>query len=669
MTTPPNVDPEDLSDGIVEDCCIYQETDKLFEKYNGYINSWVYFGSAHGVMISWPGATSARGLDPSESDILLGNCEQYDPRVRPWYLEATSAPRNFIILVDASISMKKTAGFDSDMTRWDLARQVAKTVVSTTRFSDAVAVLPLNEDCLEKYNTTDLVEGMEESHAKLLKALDEVQPEGKKLIKKGLKSAFQILKRAEQNEIRTTGCQEVILLITDGLLCIESSSESCPTEHEAMTGILEMIKSQQESLERRNEASVFVATIGAAADHRLAKHIACQNNATWIPILPDIDILEQMHSFHSFFANQVIENEDQIIWSQFYEDFSGLGTMTTGTRPIFSLSEHGNSKGKLLGVVGYDIRMADLEANGLKYEEIVGQLSQHIGACSVHSIDQCQLQFLRGQEHSCPVSYPLSRCYKRTNNIFYSSVSSAERLSFDQAVDFCQKEGGRLAEITSEEDQIFYASISALEGSWIGLNRSKSSDWRWISGRAVSREVVQSIRNQKGRYCAALDSSSVKNNVEGRSCSDELPFLCQFNTSRTKSVPLCQDQVHEEEDTKLSSNQASFQDCLGGLTRIQKNTVLENSKFRNLRMKRNKNPVLCPMGLEEEKNPLEAQCCADCLNSSANLELSSSSSSSEEEEDSLQPSSTTSQLISYRNSFHPYLLIMVISLIHFFLVI
>jgi len=667
VTTPPNVDPEDLSDGIMEDCCIYQRTDELFKQYTGYINSWVYFGSAHGVMISWPGATSARGLDRSESDILLGNCEQYDPRIRPWYLEATSAPRNVIVLVDASISMNRSAGFNSGMTRWELARQVAKTVVSTTRFSDAVAVLALNEESLEEYNTTDLVEGVEESHAKLLEALNEVQPEGEKLISEGLMSAFQILKRAEDNEIRTTGCQEVILLITDGLLCIESSSEPCPTEHEAMTGILEMIKAQQEGLNTIHKASVFVATIGAAADHRLAKHIACQNNATWIPILPNIDILEQMHSFHSFFANQVIEHEEQIIWSQFYEDFSGLGTMTTGTRPIFTLNEQGNIKGKLLGVVGYDIRLADLEANGLKYEEILGQLSQHIGACRVHSIDQCQLQILRGQEHSCPVSYPLSRCYKRTTNIFYSSISSAERLSFDQAMDFCQKKGGRLAEITSEEDQIFFAGISSLEGSWIGLNRSETSDWRWISGRAVSKEVAKSIRNQKGKYCAALDSSSVKDNVEGRSCSDELPFLCQFNTSRTKSVPLCQDQVHEE-DEEISSNQASFQDCLGGLTRIQKNTILENSEFRNLRMKKNQNPVLCPLGLEEEKNPLEAQCCAECLNSSANLELTNSS-DEEDEEDSSQPSSTTSRLISYRNSFHPYLLIMVISLIHFFLVI
>eukprot|EP00210_Caulerpa_lentillifera_P001526 g1464.t1 len=647
ITTPPNADPENLSDGIVQDSCIYQLLDELCESYTGHISSWVYFGSAHGASISWPGVAHARGLNTSESDQLLGNCEQYDPRIRPWYLEATSAPRNMIILVDASASMEHATGSDSNVTRWDLAIQVTKAVLSVTRFSDAITLIPLTEQRLNNSMTLDLIEGTEEGQTELLANLDQIQPRGDKRIQEGLHSAFQILKRAEENEIRTTGCQKVVLLITDGHLCTRNSLLDCLDEHKYMTRVLETLKTDQESLKTSNSASVFVITLGEDADSRLAKHIACQNNALWIPVHPTLDILEQMSSFISFFANQVIENEEQIIWSRFYEDFSGLGGF----------------RGKLVGVVAYDIRIADLEANGLRYAEILGQLSQHIGECKVYTINPCQLQILRGQEHSCPVLYPSSRCYKHHESIIYSSSSDERHLSFDQAVEFCKAEGGRLAEIATGEDQMFYAGISALQGSWIGLNRSESGNWRWISGEAASKKLKNSIRDIKGRWCVALDSSSIKDNINARFCSDELPFFCQFRARRNKSISICQGQVHED-DNAPSSNHTSFQNCFEALTPVQKRAILDDSEFKKIRLKRNQNPVFCPMGLDEERNPLEAQCCSDCLNFTISMDLNYAV----EEENLLQLSSTTSTLTSFHNSFHPYLLIVLLSTIYLFIV-
>lgn len=89
---------------------------------------------------------------------------------------------------------------------------------------------------------------------------------------------------------------------------------------------------------------------------------------------------------------QLKENEQRVLWSRFYEDFSGLGTMTTGTRPMFSLGTTGPRRGKLLGVIGLDIPLNRLEENGLRYEEVVVSLSQGIGQCNVYPIDHCQLQ-------------------------------------------------------------------------------------------------------------------------------------------------------------------------------------------------------------------------------------------------------------------------------------
>lgn len=637
----------------MEDCCIYQGIDKLFARYYGHINSWAYFGSDSGVMISWPGAASGRGqAGDSGIDELLGNCEQYDPRIRPWYLEATSASRNLIILIDASSSMNSRVGINSKMTKWDLTMEVVTSVLSITRFSDAVACISLNEAGLSNSESIDLIEGEEESQARLIESLDDIKPHGQKLIQEGFERAFQILRRAERKEIRTTDCQEVILLITDGLI-------STQNEDQYMTKILETLKEEQETLKTTSKASVFVSTIGEDADHRLAKHIACQNNATWISVLPGRNILSQMHSFMSFFANQVIQNNDDIIWSRFYKDFLGQGTMTTGTRPIFSLSSKGNYKGQLLGVAGYDIRLVDLEANGLRYEEILGQLSQHIGECRVHSIDQCQLQFIRGRDQSCPVLYPITRCYRLPQGIIYSSILTNQRLEFDQAVEFCHERGGRIAEFTSDENQGLLAGIASIDGSWIGLNLTDSSQWSWISGRSVSAKLRNSIRDQKGKNCAVIDSSSVNFNIEARSCSDEKHFLCEFNSSNSTSIPLCQKQVY---DPTTLSNQTSYQHCFQSLTQKQQNLILQDSEFRDLRKKKNQNSVFCPLGLEDVKDPLEVLCCDKCLNSTDSEAVSDRL----EDEDSLESLSDSSAFFLDLKLFHPCLLI-ILCLIELFL--
>ena len=152
-------------------------------------------------------------------------------------------------------------------------------------------------------------------------------------------------------------------------------------------------------------------TVGEDADFRLPQRIACLHNGTHMHIertplscpfreqhrcsfVAGQDILEQLLPYISFFAGQLIENEKRIIWSRFYEDFSGLGLMTTATRPMFSHAANGPRRGKLLGVVAVDIPLTTLEENGLSYSEVVGQLSRHIGQCSVYPIDRCQVQVL-----------------------------------------------------------------------------------------------------------------------------------------------------------------------------------------------------------------------------------------------------------------------------------
>ena len=59
---------------------------------------WQYFGSSSGLMRLYP----AREWDTN----FAGFYNDYDPRVRNWYIAATSGPKDVVIVIDCSLSMK-----------------------------------------------------------------------------------------------------------------------------------------------------------------------------------------------------------------------------------------------------------------------------------------------------------------------------------------------------------------------------------------------------------------------------------------------------------------------------------------------------------------------------------------------------------------------------------
>ena len=62
-----------------------------------------------------------------------GNCTDYDPRFRPWYVIAASGSKNIILIIDISGSM--------DGQKLNLAKDAAKAVVNTLSNSDFVAII------------------------------------------------------------------------------------------------------------------------------------------------------------------------------------------------------------------------------------------------------------------------------------------------------------------------------------------------------------------------------------------------------------------------------------------------------------------------------------------------------------------------------------------------
>merc|ERR1712107_182566 len=61
-------------------------------------------------------------------------CAAYDPRFRPWYASAATGPKNIVIIIDKSGSMR-------DYDRMNIAKAAIKKVLNTLTWSDFAQVI------------------------------------------------------------------------------------------------------------------------------------------------------------------------------------------------------------------------------------------------------------------------------------------------------------------------------------------------------------------------------------------------------------------------------------------------------------------------------------------------------------------------------------------------
>lgn len=101
------------------------------------------------------------------------------------------------------------AGPTTTISRWDLAKRVATTVIDLMHFADAVNVMILGEDHFNATSVPTLREANDENKQLLKQSLDLVEPSGGKMTEEGFETAFLTFRRAQSQEIRSTNCQEV----------------------------------------------------------------------------------------------------------------------------------------------------------------------------------------------------------------------------------------------------------------------------------------------------------------------------------------------------------------------------------------------------------------------------------------------------------------------------
>ncbi|XP_071400070.1 voltage-dependent calcium channel subunit alpha-2/delta-4-like, partial [Centroberyx affinis] len=249
--------------------------------------TWQYFGSATGFFRLYPGIQ----WTPDENGVVTFDC-----RNRNWYIQAATSPKDVVIVVDVSGSMKGL--------RLTIAKHTINTILDTLGENDFVNIIAYSdyvryvEPCFKGTLVQADLDNRE--HFKLL--IDELHVKGEGKVKKAMKESFKIL-----NEAAALGqgslCNQAIMLITDGAM-------------EDFQDVFEEFNWP----ERR--VRVFTYLIGREMTFvENVKWIACNNKGYYTHVSTLADVQENvMEYLHVLSRPMVINHDHDIIWTEAYMD-------------------------------------------------------------------------------------------------------------------------------------------------------------------------------------------------------------------------------------------------------------------------------------------------------------------------------------------------------------
>lgn len=155
----------------------------------------MYFGSS----------TGAFRIIPGRHDRV---CGAYDPRRRPWFVAASSGPKDVVLVIDTSRSM-------GNFERMNLAKEAAKVIVDTLTVLDHAAIVAFSDSASQIGGHTSLIRATKENKDLLAEAIDGLEADGGT----NFYDAFDVTFNALENTIRKDSgnhCNIAVLFLTDG---------------------------------------------------------------------------------------------------------------------------------------------------------------------------------------------------------------------------------------------------------------------------------------------------------------------------------------------------------------------------------------------------------------------------------------------------------------------
>ncbi|XP_029422669.1 LOW QUALITY PROTEIN: voltage-dependent calcium channel subunit alpha-2/delta-4 [Nannospalax galili] len=300
--------------------------------------TWQYFGSSTGFFRIYPGIK----WTPDENGVIAFDC-----RNRGWYIQAATSPKDIVILVDISGSMKGL--------RMAIAKHTITTILDTLGENDFVNIIAYNDyiHYIEPCYKGILVQADRDNREHFKQLVDELMVKGMGIVSHALTEAFEILKQFQEAR-QGSLCNQAIMLITDRAV-------------EDYEPVFEKYKWLDQKVR------VFTYLIGREvtfADRM--KWIACNNKGYYTQISTLADAQENvMEYLHVLSRPMVINHDHDIIWTEAYMDSrvnlmmftskaQSLMLLTTVATPVFSKKNETRFHGILLGVVGSDVTLREL---------------------------------------------------------------------------------------------------------------------------------------------------------------------------------------------------------------------------------------------------------------------------------------------------------------------
>jgi len=551
VRTPPGTFPSIVSVEMKENICVYQNMRSFITEY-GYIDDqgWSYVGLRDGTMHRYPEIARMRGIEGGDEN--LNNCQEYDPRTRPWYIGGITGPKDIVLVVDKSNSMGE--GFRiGGQTKWSVTQRAVLDILDTFTFNDFVNVVTFSDNSSALWNATGFVRGQSDNMRELKRLVSEEQPGGETNFRAAFRTAFHLLSDACSGEAACSNCQKIILFLTDGRDRSRGNESVKPSR---MARFIERWQQHLEQTSGGNRASIFTYSMTSDADDAIPRQIACANDGVWSFIGPDTNTLDVLNSYYLYIgARRRTENP---VWIELYEDASGLGEVTTVAIPFYA---KGTNHTVFLGVVGHTVLLHEIEPLAPSLSSALDALIEH-QKCVGWQPTPCTLQIYRNahdERSQCADPFPIGersssesgdrpQCYKLGQR-FYKRFS--EEVIWDEAVSSCEEDGGELVSIRSKDELAFVANMASDDGSWIGARRLyPDAPFSWlVEGEDDLHKdsdywgVSESASGSGDAHCAAIDTRGIISNVAARPCNLELSYICKyFNndtcTDGTAAIPI-----------------------------------------------------------------------------------------------------------------------------------
>ncbi|GAB6031325.1 hypothetical protein CHUAL_009112 [Chamberlinius hualienensis] len=255
--------------------------------------SWQYFGSSTGFLRQFPAIEWPQGPQDTSGNRLV---DTYDCRMRPWYIEAATHPKDIVILLDVSGSMTGI--------RKEIAKHVVLNILDTLNDDDYFAIYNFSDSVrglVDCFNDS-LVPANMENIREYKNHLQKMVPANVANFTSALTTAFDILKKYADNGLGS-GCNQAIMLITDG----------APQTYEDIF---------RENNWPNRSVRVFTYLIGQEmSDVKEVEWMACSNRGYYSHVSTLAEAREQVQNYIPVMARPlVLSQSHNVIWTSVYAD-------------------------------------------------------------------------------------------------------------------------------------------------------------------------------------------------------------------------------------------------------------------------------------------------------------------------------------------------------------